>query len=68
MEKLKLKYSNKSEKIRAEYTTDSECTCIDWYIANMCKFLVAIGYSVDVIQKYIKFDGYEVYKFEDWEE
>lgn len=65
--KFKLKYNDGNEKISMKHNTDDEMTTIEYYIENMCRFLVALGFSKSTIQKYIPFDG-EVYTIDDWNE
>lgn len=64
---FKLKYNDGSEKISIQNNIEDESTTIEWYIENMCRFLVALGFSKTNIQKYIPYDG-EVYTTEDWNE
>lgn len=65
MSKLQFKYKNEFEKISIKHNTDKEMTTIEWYIVNFCEFLIALGFSKNIIQSYIPYDG-ELYEIDDW--
>ena len=67
MTKLKISYQDNYEKIKHEFKSDADSTTIMWILEKCCKLLISLGFSLETIQSFVKFDGYEVYKFDDWD-
>lgn len=53
-------------KIAVESYAEGKTDTLPWRFEQFCKFLLADGYSIGNINKYISFDG-EVYEREDVE-
>ena len=62
-----LEDSKEVDTIIIESYIEGELNTLTWRLEQFVKLLLAEGYSIGMIKKYLNFDGFEVYEIEDTE-
>ena len=65
MIKLEFGYEDSEETTNTEKRINKEYCCIDEVISEFCNFLLMLGYSENVIQKYICYYDHTLYEVDE---